>query len=203
MLVLGCPAKDEFDELGLGMMQRLLPAGKCQVELLSKATLAGEMLAQVAEAKPAVLVIGAVPPYSFAAIRYLCKRTRAQFPTVKILVGCWGMREEAKAAVGRLLSAGADFASADLLETRTLLLPLIHDAAVVRLRKNRRRRKWFALRRVIRPKSFSAPRGVVANARVGIMVFEILQRRRGRFRGRAALDESKNRRAANSRIRIF
>ena len=132
LLVLGCPAKDEFDELGLGMMQRLLPAGKCQVELLSKATLAGEMLARVAEAKPAVLVIGAVPPYSFAAIRYLCKRTRAQFPTVKILVGCWGMREEAKAAVGRLLSAGADFASADLLEMRTLLLPLIHDAAVVR-----------------------------------------------------------------------
>ena len=55
LLVLGCPAKDEFDELALGMMQRLLPAGKCQVEVLSKDTLAGEMLARVGEAKPAAL----------------------------------------------------------------------------------------------------------------------------------------------------
>ena len=132
LLVLGCPAKDEFDELALGMMQRLLPAGKCQVELLSKDTLAGEMLARVGEAKPAALVIGAVPPYSFAAVRYLCKRMRTQFPTVKILVGCWGLRDEVKKSVDRLLAAGADLVSAELLETRNLLLPLIQDAAVTR-----------------------------------------------------------------------
>jgi predicted PurR-regulated permease PerM len=132
LLVLGCPAKDEFDELALGMMQRLLPAGICQVELLSKDTLAGEMLARVAEGKPAVLVIAAVPPYSFAAVRYLCKRMRSQFPTVKILVGCWGLRDEVKKSVDRLLAAGADLASAELLETRNLLLPLIQDAAVIR-----------------------------------------------------------------------
>jgi predicted PurR-regulated permease PerM len=132
LLVLGCPAKDEFDEMALGMMKRLLPAGKCQVELLSKDTLAGEMLARVAEAKPAVLVISAVPPYSFAAIRYLCKRMRTQFPTVKILVGCWGLRDEVKKSVDRLLTAGADLASAELLESRNLLLPLIQDAAVTR-----------------------------------------------------------------------
>ena len=132
LLVLGCPAKDEFDELALGMMQRLLPAGKCQVELLSKDTLAGEMLARVGEAKPAALVIAAVPPYSFAAIRYLCKRMRTQFPTVKILVGCWGLRDEVKKSVDRLLTAGADLVSAELLETRDLLLPLIQDAAVAR-----------------------------------------------------------------------
>jgi predicted PurR-regulated permease PerM len=132
LLVLGCPAKDEFDELALGMMQRLLPAGKCQVELLSKDTLAGEMLARVAEAKPAVLVIATVPPYSFAAVRYLCKRMRSQFPTVKILVGCWGLRDEVKKSADRLLAAGADLASAELVETRNLLLPLIQDAAVTR-----------------------------------------------------------------------
>jgi predicted PurR-regulated permease PerM len=130
LLVLGCPAKDEFDELALGMMQRLLPAGKCQVELLSKDTLAGEMLARVGEAKPAALVIAAVPPYSFAAVRYLCKRMRTQFPAVKILVGCWGLRDEVKKSVDRLLMAGADLVSAELLETRNLLLPLVQEAAV-------------------------------------------------------------------------
>jgi predicted PurR-regulated permease PerM len=132
LLILGCPAKDEFDELALGMLQRLLPAGKCQVELLSKDTLAGEMLARVGEAKPAALVIAATPPYSFAAVRYLCKRMRTQFPAVKILVGCWGLRDEVKKSTDRLLAAGADLASAELLETRNLLLPLIQDAAVTR-----------------------------------------------------------------------
>ncbi len=132
LLVLGCPAKDEFDELALGMLQRLLPAGRCQVELLSKDTLAGEMLARVGEAKPAVLAIAAVPPYSFAAVRYLCKRTRTQFPAVKILVGCWGLREEVKKSVDRLQAAGADLVSAELVETRNLLLPLIQEAAVSR-----------------------------------------------------------------------
>lgn len=132
LLILGCPAKDEFDELALGMMQRLLPAGKCQLELLSKDTLAGEMLARVSQARPAILVIAATPPYSFASVRYLCKRMRVQFPTVKILVGCWGLRDEVKKSTDRLLAAGADLASAELLETRNLLLPLLQDAAVSR-----------------------------------------------------------------------
>ena len=132
LLVLGCPAKDEIDELALGMLQRLLPAGRCQVELLSKDALAGEVLTRVAETKPAVVVIGAVPPYSFSAIRYLCKRLRASSPEVRILAGCWGLREDVKATVDRLTAAGADQASAELLETRGLLLPLIQEAAVRR-----------------------------------------------------------------------
>jgi predicted PurR-regulated permease PerM len=138
LLVLGVPAKDEVDETGLTMLQRLLPAGKCQVELLSKDALAGEVLTRVAEVKPAVVVIGAVPPYSFSAIRYLCKRLRAHHPNVKILVGCWGLRDDGKATVDRLKGAGADLASAELLETRDLLLPLIQEASVRRAAEERR-----------------------------------------------------------------
>ena len=119
LLVLGCPAKDEVDETALRMLQRLLPAGKCQFEVMSKQALAAEVLARVGESKPAVVCIGAVPPYSFSSIRYLCKRLRTQNPNVKILVGCWGLRDNVKPTLDRLRAAGADFASAELLETRT------------------------------------------------------------------------------------
>ncbi len=132
LLVLGCPAKDELDELALRMMQRLLPAGKCQVEVMSKVALVAEVLTRVGEAKPAVVCIGAVPPYSFSSIRYLCKRLRAQYPGVKILVGCWGLRDDVKPTTDRLKAAGADYASAELLETRGLLLPLVREAAITR-----------------------------------------------------------------------
>jgi len=132
LLVLGCPAKDEMDELALRMLQRLLPAGKCQVEVMSKEALAAEVLARVGEAKPAVVCIAAVPPYSFSGIRYLCKRLRAQYPSVKILIGCWGLRDDVKPTTDRLKAAGADYASAELLETRGLLLPLVQDAAITR-----------------------------------------------------------------------
>ena len=132
LLVLGCPAKDEVDETALRMMQRMLPAGKCQMEVMSKTALAAEVLTRVGESKPAVVCIGAVPPYSFSTIRYLCKKLRPQYPSVKILVGCWGLREDVKPTLDRLRAAGADFASAELLETRGLLLPLIQDAAITR-----------------------------------------------------------------------
>ena len=131
-LVLGCPARDEVDETALRMLERLLPVGKCKVEVLSKDALAGEVMARVGETRPAVLVIGAVPPYSVSAIRYLCKRLRGQFPDVKILVGCWGLQEKVKETIDRLKTAGADMASVELLETRSLLLPLLQDAQVVR-----------------------------------------------------------------------
>ena len=132
LLLLGCPAKDAMDELALRMLQRLLPAGKCQMEVLSKDALAGEVLTRVGESKPAVVVIGAVPAYSFSAIRYLCKRLRARWPEVRIVVGCWGLREDVKPTMERLVTAGADLASAELLQTRDQLLPLIQEAALKR-----------------------------------------------------------------------
>ncbi len=132
LLVLGCPAKDAVDEMALQMLQRLLPAGKCQMEVLSKDALAGEVLTRVGEAKPAVVVIGAVPAYSFSSIRYLCKRLRARWPDVRIVVGCWGLREDVKPTMERLMTAGADQASAELVRTRDLLLPLIQEASLKR-----------------------------------------------------------------------
>ena len=132
LLVLGFPAGDDVDELALRMLQRLLPAGKCQLEVLSKGTLVGEVLTRAAEAKPAVVVIGATPRYSFSTVRYLCKRLRERRPEVRIVVGCWGLREDVKPTVERLISAGADLASAELVGTRSQLLPLIQEASVRR-----------------------------------------------------------------------
>ncbi|HVS36618.1 MAG TPA: AI-2E family transporter [Gemmataceae bacterium] len=135
LLVLGCPARDAADETALRMLQQLLPPDRCRFDVASQESLAGEVVARIGETHPAAVVIGAVPPHSFSAVRYLCKRLRRRFPAVKIVVGCWGVREDEKQVVEKMKSAGADLASATFLETRDQLLPLLRDAAVTRAAK--------------------------------------------------------------------
>ena len=48
------------------------------------------------------------------------------------MVGCWGLNEDVKPTMERLRTAGADLVSAELLETRAQLLPLIQEAALKR-----------------------------------------------------------------------
>jgi predicted PurR-regulated permease PerM len=129
-LVLCCPARGEADEAALTMLQHLLPPDKCRVEVLSSDALAGEVLTKVEEERPAVLFIGALPPRSLSGLRYLCKRLRAQFPDLKVVVGCWRLEEDdAKRTVERLTAAGADAVAASLLEARRLLGPLVQTAS--------------------------------------------------------------------------
>jgi predicted PurR-regulated permease PerM len=126
--ILTCPARDEADELGLLMFRELLDPARCEVVAVSAATLSSELLALVARERPALACIGALPPEGLAHARYLCKRLRAGFPDVKIVVGRWGQglggaeREE-------LLAAGADGVGGTLLETRTLAMQLVQHLA--------------------------------------------------------------------------
>jgi hypothetical protein len=63
-----------------------------------------------------------------AHTRYLCKRLRARFPAIKILVGRWGLKGNLEGNRHQLQEAGADGAATTLLETRSQmrsLLPLL------------------------------------------------------------------------------
>jgi hypothetical protein len=129
VLVLGVPVRREADQIALTMLARLMPPDKVRFEALSSATLAGEALAKVGEERPAVLVIGALPPRALAGVRYLCKRLRAQYPQLKILVGCWGLDDDLKRVTERLTAAGADAVVTSVLEARRRLMPLVRTAA--------------------------------------------------------------------------
>jgi predicted PurR-regulated permease PerM len=125
--LLACPAHDEADELALLMLRQLLDSACWTVDTASPHLLTSEVLALVEEAQPAVLCIGAGPSgVSVSQTRHLCKRLRARFAGLKIVVGQWGVCEEPANSSRRLLeAAGADFVGTSLVETREQL-QIIH-----------------------------------------------------------------------------
>jgi len=131
VLVYSCPACDEPDELALKMLQQLLGPARCRTEVVSAHTLAAEVVAQVGEEGPAVVCIGALPPGGLAQARYLCKRLRASFPHLRIVVVLWGLAENAGRRRDELLAAGANLVATTLLDARAQIVPLVSALAHV------------------------------------------------------------------------
>jgi predicted PurR-regulated permease PerM len=92
--ILGCPAHDEADEVALQMLPQVLDPRRFEVEVIKADLLAAEVLALVEQSAPTLVCIGLVPPGGFAQTRYLCKKLRARFPTLPIVVGCWSDTED-------------------------------------------------------------------------------------------------------------
>ena len=123
--VFGCPARDHEDELAMHMFQQLLASSKCHMEVISATTFTGEVVSRVQKERPAIVCIGALPPGGLAQTRYLCMRLRAQFPSLKVIVGRWGLSDNSERVREKLLSAGADEVVTTLIEARSQLMPLI------------------------------------------------------------------------------
>ena len=121
--IIGCPARDEADELALLMFRQLLDSTRYDIELMVEETLTSEVVALAAEKSPALICIASLPPGGLAQTRYLCKRLRARLPGVKIVVGRWGRESEDSSTV--LFSAGADRIGTTLIETRDQMVQLI------------------------------------------------------------------------------
>jgi predicted PurR-regulated permease PerM len=127
--VLGCPARDEADELSLRMLDRALSAVGHGVEVLSSKMLTAEVLAALDESCPPVVCIGSLGPGGLAQVRYLCKRLRAQCPGMKIVVARWGDVEGPEKEEKRLLAAGADHVVRSFKQARGRIVPLLQVAA--------------------------------------------------------------------------
>jgi len=119
--VLGCPARDRADELALVMVRQLLDPARFEMETVSAEVLSSEVVALVETARPDVICVSALPTGGLAQARYLCKRLRARYADVKILVGRWGAPATGGDSWDVLLSAGADHVSGSLLEMRDQL----------------------------------------------------------------------------------
>src|SRR5499425_2667332 len=124
-LVLGCPAADEGDEVALLMFGQLLRPTDCTLEIVTASALSGEIVSLVSERKPTVVVIGAVPPEGLAQARHLCKRLRARFPDLKVIVGRWG-EFPGESDRASLLEAGADAVASTFAQSRDQLLERVH-----------------------------------------------------------------------------
>lgn len=89
-----CPAKDEVDRMAVELLAGQLDPARWEVHVTAVDTLVSELLEAIAERKPAVVVVGAVPPGGLSHSRYVVARIRAKFPDVKIVVGRWGRSDE-------------------------------------------------------------------------------------------------------------
>jgi predicted PurR-regulated permease PerM len=130
--MLACPAHDEADAVALQMLQQVLDPMRFVVECTKRTLLTAEVLSLVEQATPALVCIGLVPPGGFAQTRYLCKRLRARFPALPIVVGCWGGPKDEAEHLARLGLDRIAHTSTTLLETRNQImqLPQIHTPLV-------------------------------------------------------------------------
>jgi predicted PurR-regulated permease PerM len=128
-LVLGCPARDEADELALLIFQQTLRHLGYGMETVSAQVLSAEVLERVSNQCHSLVLIASLPPGGVAQARYLCKRIRSQCPQVKIAVGRWGETDNLERMQKRLHAAGADSVTTTLQETRAQVVPLLQLAA--------------------------------------------------------------------------
>jgi predicted PurR-regulated permease PerM len=131
--LLGCPAHDEADEAALLMLQQVLDPRRFEVEVTRAGLLAAEVLSLVEQRAPALVCIGLVPPGGFTHTRYLCKRLRARFPTLPIIVGCWGGTIDAAETLARLHLDSLTQVGATLTKTRQQIMQvsLTHNPPVI------------------------------------------------------------------------
>ncbi len=112
-----CPAEGKTDELALEMLRHSIDEKRWDVQVVGEDVLSAELIETVVDEHVAVVCIASIPPGSLAHTRYLCKRLRSYHSAVKILVGRWGARGDAKSMEEQLRAAGADAVDSTLLET--------------------------------------------------------------------------------------
>ena len=121
LLIIGCPARDESDELGLVMLGNLLDRRRFELKIIGAATLTSEVIARIAETNAPILCIASLSADGLPHTRALCKRVRLRFPEIKILVGRMG---NGTASTDELLTAGADRISTTMMEFREQVMQI-------------------------------------------------------------------------------
>jgi hypothetical protein len=116
-LVLGLPAQEEADAVALLMLKQRLDPGRFDVDVASPDLLVSEAIARVEDRAPAAVLIGALAGAGRAMhLRSLCKRLRARFPDLPIVVGWWGADGGGEAARDVMIAAGADRVTVSLAD---------------------------------------------------------------------------------------
>ncbi len=84
------PARDDADELvGMMLCQLVRRAGNEQCRYLPIGAVE-DMLEQVERGEYQIVCVSALPPFAVGQARSLCRRLRARFPKIEIVVGLWG-----------------------------------------------------------------------------------------------------------------
>ncbi len=121
--VLAYPAGDAIDSMALGMLQHLMPGTK--LELVSDHVLLSELITKIETTNAPLIVIASCPPGGLTQCRYVVKRLRARFPSIRIVLGRFGGAEEATPAEAVLREEGADVIATTLIDGRQKIFDFI------------------------------------------------------------------------------
>jgi predicted PurR-regulated permease PerM len=119
ILILGCPAHQQAEELALQMLANLLKPEGCDVKAVSTRTLPAEIETRIASDVPALVFIAVLPPGGLVQARFLCKRIRRRFPDLPIVVGFWGEAHDFDKLFRQVRSAGGNYVATSLLQARS------------------------------------------------------------------------------------
>ncbi len=86
MRVLSLPSRTEADEIAALMLAQLLNARGIGTKPMAASAFASERLEEIGREKIQLACVSSVPPDGHLHTRYFCKRLRAQFPEMKIVV---------------------------------------------------------------------------------------------------------------------
>ena len=121
------PARDEADEIAGLMFQRCLHLRHVQAELMTTGLLKSEALTRIAELDAQAVFVSALPPAAVLHAAVFCKRLRAKFPELKIIVAVWHADGDMEKGRARLLAAGAT----DVVVTLKAAVEKLPPAALV------------------------------------------------------------------------
>lgn len=125
LVVLGCPAHHEAEELSLAMLASLLKLDGCRLDAVSTRALPAEIERRVEEEKAALVFIAILPPGGLVQARYLCKRLRKRFPDLPLVVGYWGTARNFDRLLVKFRASGASYVTTSLLQSRTQIRALV------------------------------------------------------------------------------
>lgn len=116
------PAKDAVDHAGALLLTRMVEPTLWDIHLAVIDTLTSELLGQIENSKPDLIVIVSVAQGGMTHTRYLCKRIRQRYPQLKVIVArLAGAHDENNRSIQLLRDAGAEQVTFTLDETRTVL----------------------------------------------------------------------------------
>ena len=100
--ILCLPARTEADEITAMMLAQILGTTGCSVQAVSVTSLADEMVDLIDQNSADVICVAATRPAAVMHARYLCKRLRVRFPSVKLVAGLWDSTGDLNKAQDRI-----------------------------------------------------------------------------------------------------
>jgi AI-2E family transporter len=95
------PARDEADETIGAMLAQLLERQGVRAQCVSLGTVP-EMLDQMVEENPDIVLISTLPPFALTHARTLYRKIRDRLPRIQILIGVWNFNGETERISARL-----------------------------------------------------------------------------------------------------